>query len=65
MVLKLLSYTTPMVFPYDLTALIASERGFTVDESGFTVAMEAAKESFTRCSFLKSRGLGCDVRQDE
>ena len=30
-------------FPYDLTALIASERGFTVDESGFSVAMEAQK----------------------
>ena len=30
-------------FPYDLTALIASERGFTVDESGFSIAMEAQK----------------------
>jgi len=31
-------------FPFDLTALIASERGYTVDEKGFTVAMQQQKE---------------------
>ena len=30
-------------FPYDLTALIASERGFTVDEEGFKASMEQQK----------------------
>ena len=30
-------------FPFDLTALIASERGFSVDEEGFEKAMEAQK----------------------
>ena len=30
-------------FPYDLTALIASERGFTVDETGFSSSMEEQK----------------------
>jgi len=30
-------------FPFDLTALIASERGFTVDEKGFEAAMEKQK----------------------
>ena len=31
-------------FPYDLTALIASERGFSVDQKGFEIAMEKQKE---------------------
>ena len=30
-------------FPYDLTALITSERGFTVDETGFSSSMEEQK----------------------
>ena len=30
-------------FPYDLTALIASERGFSVDEAGFSASMEEQK----------------------
>lgn len=30
-------------FPFDLTALIAHERGFTVDQAGFDQAMEAQK----------------------
>lgn len=30
-------------FPYDLTALIASERGFTIDEDGFHASMEQQK----------------------
>ncbi len=32
-----------MAFPYDLTALIASERGFSVDEAGFSASMEEQK----------------------
>jgi alanyl-tRNA synthetase len=31
-------------FPYDLTSLIASENGFTVDEKGFTAAMKEQKD---------------------
>jgi len=31
-------------FPYDLTALMAEERGFTVDEPGFRAALDAQKE---------------------
>ena len=30
-------------FPYDLTVLIASERGFSVDEAGFSASMEEQK----------------------
>ncbi|QHS61400.1 alanine--tRNA ligase [Chitinophaga agri] len=31
-------------FPYDLTSLIASEKGFTTDEAGFKVAMQEQKD---------------------
>jgi len=30
-------------FPFDLTALIANERGYTIDQSGFDLAMETQK----------------------
>ena len=34
-------------FPFDLTALIASERGFSVDEKGFAQAMEQQKKQIS------------------
>lgn len=41
-------------FPFDLTALIASERGYTVDEKGFEVAMEAQKARSRAAAASKS-----------
>jgi len=41
-------------FPFDLTALIASERGYTVDEKGFKSAMEAQKARSRAAAATKS-----------
>jgi len=41
-------------FPFDLTALIASERGFTVDEKGFKSAMETQKARSRAAAATKS-----------
>lgn len=41
-------------FPFDLTALIASERGYTVDEKGFKSAMEAQKARSRAAAAIKS-----------
>ena len=49
-------------FPFDLTALIASERGFEVDEKGFDSAMETQK-SVQSCCSIQSRRLGCFKRR--
>ena len=41
-------------FPFDLTALIASERGYTVDEKGFKSAMETQKARSRAAAATKS-----------
>ncbi|MGA1776950.1 MAG: alanine--tRNA ligase [Flavobacteriaceae bacterium] len=43
-------------FPFDLTALIANERGFTIDQSGFDQAMEVQK--------LRSRSAAVSKAED-
>ena len=51
-------------FPYDLTALIASERGFTVDEDGFRAAMEQQKNR-SRAAASSKAGDWIVLQQDE
>jgi len=51
-------------FPYDLTALIASERGYTVDEDGFSEAMEKQKNRSREAASSKA-GDWVVLAQDE
>ena len=51
-------------FPFDLTALIASERGFTVDEKGFEKAMEVQK-SRSRAAAASKAGDWVILREDD
>ena len=51
-------------FPFDLTALIASERGFTVDQKGFDTAMEAQK-SRSRAAAASKAGDWVILREDD
>ena len=51
-------------FPYDLTALIASERGFTVDEAGFHTSMEQQKNR-SRAAASSKAGDWIVLQQDE
>ena len=51
-------------FPYDLTALIASERGFTVDEAGFHASMEQQKNR-SRAAASSKAGDWVVLEQDE
>jgi len=51
-------------FPFDLTALIASERGFTVDEKGFEKSMEAQK-SRSRAAAASKAGDWIVLREDD
>ncbi len=51
-------------FPYDLTALIASERGFSVDEPGFSAAMEEQKNR-SRSAASSKAGDWVVLMQDE
>ena len=51
-------------FPYDLTALIASERGFTVDEAGFHTSMEQQKNR-SRAAASSKAGDWVVLQQDE
>ena len=51
-------------FPYDLTALIASERGFTVDEKGFKASMEQQKNR-SRAAASSKAGDWVVLEQDE
>ena len=51
-------------FPYDLTALIASERGFTVDEAGFHISMEQQKNR-SRAAASSKAGDWVVLQQDE
>ncbi|MGB1449818.1 MAG: alanine--tRNA ligase [Flavobacteriaceae bacterium] len=51
-------------FPYDLTALIASERGFEVDEAGFNASMEQQK-SRSRAAASSKAGDWVVLEQDE
>ena len=41
-------------FPFDLTALVASEKGYKVDEEGFNIAMKEQKTRSREASFLKA-----------
>ena len=50
--------------PYDLTALIASERGFTVDEAGFHTSMEQQKNR-SRAAASSKAGDWVVLQQDE
>ena len=51
-------------FPFDLTALIASERGFTVDEKGFEKSMEIQK-SRSRAAAASKAGDWVILREDD
>ena len=51
-------------FPYDLTALIASERGYTVDEEGFKASMEQQKNR-SRAAASSKAGDWVVLAQDE
>ena len=51
-------------FPYDLTALIASERGFEVDEAGFKASMEQQKNR-SRAAASSKAGDWVVLEQDE
>ncbi len=51
-------------FPFDLTSLIARERGFTVDEKGFQVAMQAQKTR-SRSDATKETGDWTTLREGE
>ena len=51
-------------FPYDLTALIASERGFTVDADGFHASMEQQKTR-SRAAASSKAGDWVVLEQDE
>ena len=51
-------------FPYDLTALIASERGFSVDEAGFHASMEQQKNR-SRAAASSKAGDWVVLEQDE
>ncbi len=51
-------------FPYDLTALIASERGYTVDEAGFNASMEQQKKR-SRAAASSKAGDWVVLEQDE
>ncbi|MDB3862776.1 alanine--tRNA ligase [Flavobacteriaceae bacterium] len=51
-------------FPFDLTALIASERGFTVDQKGFDTAMEVQK-SRSRAAAASKAGDWVILREDD
>jgi len=51
-------------FPFDLTALIASERGFEVDEKGFDSAMETQK-SRSRAAAASKTGDWVVLREDD
>ena len=51
-------------FPYDLTALIASERGFSVDEAGFHTSMEQQKNR-SRAAASSKAGDWVVLEQDE
>ena len=51
-------------FPFDLTALIASERGYTVDEDGFNQAMEKQKNR-SRSAASSKAGDWITLAQDE
>ena len=51
-------------FPYDLTALIASERGYSVDEAGFHASMEQQK-SRSRAAASSKAGDWVVLEQDE
>ena len=50
-------------FPLDLTQIIATEQGFTVDEAGFEEAMEEQRER-GRASWQAAGGLGEEVYAD-
>ena len=41
-------------FPFDLTALVASEKGYNIDEEGFNLAMKEQKTRSREASFLKA-----------
>ena len=41
-------------FPFDLTALVASEKGYNIDEEGFNIAMKEQKTRSREASFLKA-----------
>ena len=51
-------------FPFDLTALISSERGFEVDEKGFEAAMETQK-SRSRAAAASKAGDWVVLREDD
>ncbi|MCU0421104.1 MAG: alanine--tRNA ligase, partial [Cyclobacteriaceae bacterium] len=51
-------------FPFDLTALIARERGFTVDEAGFQQEM-AKQKSRSKADAAKETGDWTVLREDE
>ena len=51
-------------FPYDLTALIASERGYSVDEAGFHASMEQQKNR-SRAAASSKAGDWVVLEQDE
>ena len=51
-------------FPFDLTGLIASERGFDVDEKGFDSAMETQK-SRSRAAATSKVGDWVVIREDD
>lgn len=51
-------------FPADLTALIASERGVTIDEEGFTRELEQQKER-SRAAGKISAGDWVELREDD
>ena len=41
-------------FPFDLTALVAREKGYKIDEEGFNLAMKEQKKRSREASFLKA-----------
>ena len=51
-------------FPFDLTALIASERGYTVDANGFELAMEAQKAR-SRAAAASQSGDWVILKEDD
>ena len=51
-------------FPFDLTSLIARERGFSVDEAGFRSEMEKQK-SRSRADAVKETGDWIQIGEDE
>ncbi|MGA1546711.1 MAG: alanine--tRNA ligase, partial [Flavobacteriaceae bacterium] len=52
-------------FPFDLTALIANERGFTIDQSGFDKAMEVQKSRSRSAAVSKAEDWVelCEVKE--